>query len=123
MKKPGKYRIPILNGGRISPSAILSFAKHAVLKPSIKLGAPHVADLVGQGRNVRLCETCWRRYYGWWRKEDYRPNWDMRIHSDCHGCGVQHIECVWFIRSDKFYEVLANHHGRVAEPNRRIFLA
>jgi hypothetical protein len=120
-RRIGSFKVPLLNGGKLGASSILEFAKHAISKPANYLGAPHVADKVAQGRNVQMCEICWRKYYGWWRKECYRPNWDIRFTSNCDGCGDRMVQTVMFVREDQFFTVFADNHGRYPEPNRRIF--
>jgi hypothetical protein len=132
-----QMKIPLLNKGKKNPRAVQEDLKrghsykpadiavinnkYAVVKPERQLGAPHIADRVALRKNVRLCDTCWRRYYGWWRRYEYRPDWSYYWRSNCDGCSMKMILCICMYPEENFYRCLTESFGHVPEPNRKIY--
>ncbi len=130
-----KYKVPLLNGKpnlatelqslksrrHSNVSMALETENHCVIKPERDLGAGYISDAVARKRNVNLCDFCWRKYYGFWKSESYRPDWDYRWLTDCMGCSTMMVLCVSFYPEDMFYKVLTENHGRYPEPNRKFY--
>lgn len=87
-----------------------------VSKPERQLGAVWTSDLVARGNAIMMCESCWRRYSGWWRRPGYRPDWGWRVRSACDGCSIPYMDCTLFLPEARFHQVLSANHGRNPKP-------
>jgi hypothetical protein len=94
-----------------------SLTRHfRVIKPATRLGAGWTSDKVAQRRTVIHCEECWRKYDGWWRKANYRPDWGWNYRGDCDGCGKPFVSCTLFHPDERFYQVFSRNHGINPKP-------
>lgn len=90
--------------------------RFSVTKPARNLGAVWTSDLVAQRKAVNMCEPCWRKYSGWWRREHYHPDWGWRYLGDCDGCGSRNLHVTLFHAEEMFYQVLGPQHGLSEKP-------
>ena len=138
LKKAQRFVVPLLNGGRRSvkgefnrlrntvPSAAQIVAqsnKYAIVKPQRALGGVWIGDKVAHRHPVNLCEFCWRKDYGWWKRCDYKADWDLRWISDCDNCSERTLKCISFYPEENFYKILTSAYGRTPEPNPTIYSA
>ena len=84
---------------------------HAIVKPERQMGAVWMDGFVARRKNVNLCELCWRKYYGWWNRAGYHPDWDERWLTDCDGCSRRLIHCYGFYPEESIYKVMTERHG------------
>jgi len=75
-----------------------------IVKPGRTLGAVWIDDFVAQGKNVNLCEACWRKYHGWWHEYNYASDW-VGWWAHCDGCG-EHVRCNGFYPRARISTVL-----------------
>jgi hypothetical protein len=118
----GALRIPFIGGlsererYELGERIERKFRPFSVIKPLRVLGAVWTSDKVAQRRAVVMCELCWRRYTGWWRKAEYRADWSWPYIGDCDGCSTHGCRCTLFYPAEDFYTVLSPAHGRNPQP-------
>jgi len=113
--------IPLLNQGLpnlggLTQANLDRLDSISVVKPQRTLGAVWTSDKVALRKPVGMCEPCWRRYQGWWRKAEYHPDWGWRYIGDCDGCSTQNIHLTLFHAEEMFYTVLGKNHGLNSSP-------
>lgn len=118
---PGlRVPIPLQSSARIPESTIREklrlLDQISVFKPGRILGAAWTSDKVALRHAVGMCEFCWRRYKGWWKKAEYRPDWGWRYIGDCDGCGNRNVHLTLFHAESVFPHVLAPNHGLNLQP-------
>lgn len=116
-----RVRIPLW---QLAPKQIQAIAKakadsaqpFAIVKPTRIFGACWTSDKVAQRKPVVMCEECWRRYDGWWKRASYRPDWGWRFIVNCDGCSTVGVYGTLFMPEEGFYSVLGPAHGRNPKP-------
>lgn len=100
----------------LTPAKLAQLDSISVVKPQRTLGAVWTSDKVALRKPVGMCEPCWRRYRGWWKKAEYHPDWGWRYIGDCDGCGTHNLFVTLFVADEGFYTVLAPNHGLSISP-------
>jgi hypothetical protein len=113
--------IPLVNQGipgmgGITPSNLAYLDSISVVKPQRTLGAVWTSEKVAQRKPVGMCESCWRKYKGWWKSEHYHPDWGWRYIGDCDGCSIRNLHVTLFHAEEMFYTVLGPNHGLNSSP-------
>jgi hypothetical protein len=117
-----KFKIALIGGisrteiDAINRAAVQELDPHVVVKPQRMFGAVWTSDKVAQRLPVVMCESCWRRYKGWWKQAKYKADWGWRYLGDCDGCSIRNIHVTFFNAEEKFYTGLANNHGIYPQP-------
>jgi len=96
-RRIASFVVPLLGRQKaadINRAAYEKAKADAIKKPGRKLGAVWIDRYASRRRNVTLCEECWRKYWGWWKKYGYRADW-VGWWSHCDGCG-RHVRCNGF---------------------------
>lgn len=115
----GAFRIPLIGGLTAAEKQHATSNRlrpFTVIKPLRMFGACWTSDKVAQRRTVVMCEVCWRKYKGWWKRAEYRPDWGYRYTSDCDGCSTPDCHCTMFAPEETFYQFLGPGHGRQPKP-------
>ena len=135
-RKIASYTVPLLNKGvpRLqhtlsqvaqkapSPQEIGRLNdRFAVVKPERVMGAPYISEKVELRRPVNLCPACWRKYGGWWKANDYKPDWGYQWRTNCDGCSIKMILCNSFYPEENFYRIMTEAYGREPNPNKTIY--
>jgi len=123
MLRKRNVRLPLVGAAAdATAKALLTAGKFAISKPERKVAGSYISDRIALRKPVQVCELCWRKDYGWWRKVDYRPDWDTFYMSDCHNCSRRFVNVYMFLHEGSFFGVLhPDHHGNRPEPNRKVY--
>ena len=116
-----KFQIALLGMSRHEVDALQQqtakkFDHQAVVKPFRLFGAVWTSDKVARRLPVVMCEECWRRYKGWWKRAGYHPDWGWSYIGDCDGCSRRNIHVTFFNSEENFYIGLASNHGINPQP-------
>ena len=118
---PIKCRVPLsalgLNQLKVLLAAKDKFLQSvAIVKPQCMLGACWTSDKVAQRKPVVMCEECWRKYDGWWKRSHYRADWGWPYMGNCDGCSDTTRRVTLFSPEEIFYVGLGPNHGLNPKP-------